>query len=66
MGSGLKLDISRFRKKHPYFVAYYLMGQGSMEGLAGEVIKLYMIKYQVSSLTPSNTEVFISTYQFIF
>ena len=37
-----------------------------MEGLAGEVIKLYMIKYQVSSLTPSNTEVFISTYQFIF
>jgi hypothetical protein len=27
------------------------MGQGSMEGLAGEVIKLYMIKYQVSSLT---------------
>jgi hypothetical protein len=52
MGSGLKLDISKYLKKRPYFLAYYLMGQGSMEGFAVEVMKLYIIKCQVSSLTP--------------
>jgi|APFre7841882590_1041340.scaffolds.fasta_scaffold169532_1 hypothetical protein len=38
MGSGLKLDISKFPIKNPFPVTHYLMGQGRMEGLAGEVM----------------------------
>jgi len=51
MGSGLKLDISRFIK-NPFPVTLYLMGLESMEDFDGEVMKLHKIKYQVSSLTP--------------
>jgi len=51
MGSGLKLDISRFIK-NPFPVTLYLMGLESMEDFDGEVMKLHKIEYQVSSLTP--------------